>query len=706
MKRRFALAAALALGSFFPSFDARADEGMWLFSNPPTRQIKEKYGFDASPEFLENLQKSSVRFGSGGSGSFVSSNGLIMTNHHVALSTIAALSAKEKNLVANGFRAEKREDEIKCPNIGLIVLQEIVDVTEQVETALAAAKTSAEAEAIRKETIAKIQADANAEKGLRCEVVTLYQGGLYHLYCYKELTDVRLVFAPEESVGFFGGDPDNFEYPRYNLDVTFFRAYENGEPMKTEHFLKWSDNGASEGELVFVSGHPARTNRFNTVADLTYQRDVYYPHMMNKYRRREVAYQVFGSENAENARRIATSLFRIQNSRKNRGGILNGLQTVALMQKKIDAEDELRKLAADKGLIDAANDPWKEIETIMAGWRGRYVAHDLLEANEAFTSATVAKARAIARYVAETAKPEAERLPAYRGDALEGTRNGVLGGFGGDADVEIMMLSDGLSMLYEYSKAVEGGRAIDAVTIPQADFDGIFDGLSPQSRAIQIVQKSRLKDREFRETLINGSWEDLQKSDDPAIRLALAVEPTARMLRDYNETEVVGPSRAAYAKIAKARFAVYGTEVYPDATFTLRLSYGKVAGYTEDDGTQVPFETKVSGAYAHAREHNFADPFDLSQSWLDAEAAGKAPMDAPINFVTTNDIIGGNSGSPAVNSKGEVVGLIFDGNIQSLVSNFTYEDEISRAVLVHSTGIREAARAIYNLPQLADELGK
>ncbi|MBQ1278712.1 MAG: S46 family peptidase, partial [Thermoguttaceae bacterium] len=471
-------------------------------------------------------------------------------------------------------------------------------------------------------------------------------------------------------------------------------------------FLKWSDNGASEGDLVFVSGHPARTNRFNTVADLQYQRDVYYPHMMNKYRRREVAYQVFGSENDENGRRIATSLFRIQNSRKNRGGILNGLQTVALMQKKIDAENELRKLAAEKGLVDAANDPWAQVEAIMAGWRGRYLAYDLLEANEAFTSATVAKARAIVRYVSEVAKPEAERLPAYRGDSLEGTRNGLLGGFGGDADIETMMLTDGLSMLYEYSKAVDGGRALDAVVIPQADFDGIFDGLSPKSRATQIVQKSQLKDRKFRESLVDMSWEDLQKSDDPAIRLALAVEPTARMLRDYNEAEVAGPSRAAYAKIAKIRFAVYGTEVYPDATFTLRLSYGKVAGYTEDDGTQVPFETKVSGAYEHAREHNFADPFDLSQSWLDAEAAGKAPMDAPLNLVTTNDIIGGNSGSPAVNSKGEVVGLIFDGNIESLVLNFTYDDEVSRAVLVHSTGIREVVRSVYDLPQVADELGK
>lgn len=708
MQKRFRFSALLTLAALVsPSF-ALADEGMWLFSNPPKQQIEEKYGVALDDDFLAHLQKSSIRFGSGGSASFVSSNGLIMTNHHVALSTLASLSTKENDLVLNGFKAERYEDEIKCPNAKLIALQEIVDVTAQVEAAIADAKTPLEAEAARKAVFAKLEADARKEKGLRCDVVTLYQGGLYHLYCYKELNDVRLVFAPEESVGFFGGDPDNFEYPRYNLDVTFFRAYEDGKPYRPEHFLTWSENGAAESELVLVSGHPARTNRFNTVADLQYQRDVYYPHMMSKYRRREVAFQVFGSRNDENARRVATYLFGIQNSRKNRGGILNGLHTPELMNAKIAAENELRRLAAEKNVLDLTqSDPWRDVENAMKIWRENYVAHDLFENNEAFYCATVKRARAIVRFVSEVAKPENERLPAYRGDAVESLRGQLAGGLGADdADVETLKLADSLSMLFELSKAVDGGRAIGGCVIPQADFDAIFGGLSPKARATEIVQKTKLNDADFRNALLNSDWETLQKSDDPAIRLALAVEPTARGLRDLYETQVAEPSRQAYSQIAKARFAVYGTQVYPDATFTLRLSFGKVAGYVEDDGTQVPFETKLGGAYAHAREHNCADPFDLAQSWFDAEADGTAPVDSAINFVTTNDIIGGNSGSPAVNAKGEVVGLIFDGNLQSLVSNFTYEDVQSRAVLVHSSGIRDAVRHIYKLPKLADELGK
>ncbi|MGI6401797.1 MAG: S46 family peptidase [Thermoguttaceae bacterium] len=705
MKRWTIIAALVAL---IATTSAYADEGMWLFSNPPIKQMKEKYDVDVSPELLEHLQKSCLKFANSGSASFVSSDGLIMTNHHVGLSTVASLSTKENNLVDKGFYAENYEDELKCPGLKLIALQEIVDVTDAVEEATKDCATPEEAEKVRADAIKKIEADAKDAKGLRCDVVSMYQGGQYHMYCYKEFTDLRLVFTPEEGVGFFGGDPDNFEYPRYNLDVTFFRAYEDDKPYRPEHFLKWSDNGAADGEFVLIAGHPARTNRFNTVADLQFQRDVYYPHMMNKYRRREVLYQAFSSYNDENKRRVATDLFRIQNSRKNRGGILLGLQTPALMQKKIDAENELRQLATERGVVDlSGGDPWDNIANAINVWSTYYVAYDLFEGNEAAKCPVMDRARAIVRYAVETAKPDADRNASYK-DAQLAERQKELAEplRRNDPDVEALKLGDNLSMLYELSQPVEGGRALGAVVVPQSTFDAIYDGKSSVARAAEIAYLTKLGDPEVQKALIDGGLDAVEASDDPAIKLALAMEPISGDLRDLYTQKVAEPLRQAYSKIAKARFEVYGDSVYPDATFTLRLTYGRVGGYTEDDGTVQPFETYIKGALEHAREHNFVEPFNLAQSWIDAEKEGRAPLDAPINFVTNQDIIGGNSGSPCVNAKGEVVGLVFDGNIQSLVLNFIFDEEQARAVLVHSTGIREAIRSIYGATKLADELGR
>ncbi len=668
MNKWMKYAASCACAFFAATAVAIADEGMWLFTNPPVKQMQEKYGVDVTPEFLTSLQKSCLKFANSGSASFVSSDGLIMTNHHVGLSTVASLSTKERDLV---------------------------DVTEEVEASTRDCESNKEAEQARAAAIKEIERKAKEEKGLRCDVVAMYQGGQYHLYCYKEFTDVRLVFTPEESVGFFGGDPDNFGYPRYNLDVTFFRAYENDQPYRPEHFLRWSDKGAQDGEFVLVAGHPARTNRFDTVADLGFQRDVYYPHTMSKYRRREVLYQTFGSYNAENQRRIATDLFRIQNSRKNRGGILLGLQTPALLGRKVEAENELRRLASEQGLVDfEKDDPWRAIAETMNYWSRYYVAYDLLEANEAYAIGLAARARGIVRYAIESAKPEEERSPAYKGASLEERRKELAEPLKReDSDIETLKLTDGLSMLLELAQPSENGRKLGDVVIPWNTLGAIYGGVSPRERAVQIVRDSKLVDA-------------LRSCGDPAIDLALAVEPLASELRDIYATNVAEPRRQAYAKIAKIRFAVYRDTIYPDATFTLRLTYGRVGGYKEDDGAERPFETYVQGALDHAREHNFEDPFDLAQSWVDAEKEGRAPLDAPLNFVTNNDIIGGNSGSPCVNKDGEVVGLIFDGNIQSLVLNFVFDDEQARAVLVHSTGIRDAVRSIYNAPALADELGK
>ncbi len=712
MKTKQTRAAFLAFvafaGALFGASASRADEGMWLYSNPPVKQIKEKYGIELTPEYLENLQKSSLRFANCGSASFVSSNGLIMTNHHVGLRTVTALSTKENNMVVNGFKATKYEDELKCPGLQLVMLDQIRDVTAQLEEAVANLTNDDEIQAARSAKIAEIEKAANAETGLRCNVVTLYQGGLYHLYCYKEFNDVRLVFTPEESVGFFGGDPDNFEYPRYNLDVTFFRAYENDQPYHPKHFLKWSESGAADGDFVLVSGHPARTNRFNTIADLEYQRDVYYPYMMNKYRRRETAYSIFKSGSEENARRIGTDLFGIQNSRKNRGGILQGLQTKTLMQPKIDAENELRQKAKEQGVIDfAAGDPWQKIADAVNEFSGYFVAYDLIASNEAFFgSQEIGRAKEIIRYVEQVSKEESARDKGYQGDELNARKNALFSGKSETyADVDAVKLADSLSMLYELSVPTEGGRAIGKQVIPQDQFDAIFGGRSPKGRALQILKESKVFDKESVEKMISGGLDALKASNDPAIQIAFVVNPLCSEL-SARQSKVEEIKRQEYAKIAKARFTIYGTDVYPDATFTLRLTYGKACGYKDDDGNEIPYATNVQGAYDHAAAHNYVDPYDLPETWTKAEAEGRAPKESLLNYVTTNDIIGGNSGSPAVNEKGEVVGLIFDGNVYSFVLNFTFEDVQSRAVLVHSQAIRDAVRGIYQLPQLADELGK
>ena len=378
------------------------------------------------------------------------------------------------------------------------------------------------------------------------------------------------------------------------------------------------------------------------------------------------------------------------------------------MQRKIDAENELRKLAAEKNVVDlSAGDPWDNIAKTTAEWAPYYVAYDLFEGGEAVACTVMNRARAIVRYAVETAKPDAERDAAYKEIALEDRRKELAEPLKrDDADIEALKLGDNLSMLYELSRPVDGGRALGGVVVPQATLDAIYDGKSPTARATDVVLNTKLGDPEVQKALIDGGLEAVQASDDPAIKLALAISPLASDLRDMYSKKVAEPLRQNYAKIAKARFAVYGDTIYPDATFTLRLTYGKVGGYTEDDGTVRPFETYVKGALDHAREHAFVEPFDLAQSWVDAEKEGRAPLDAPLNFVTDQDIIGGNSGSPCVNVDGEVVGLIFDGNIQSLVLNFIFDEVQARAVLVHSTGIREALRSIYKAEKLADELGK
>lgn len=682
----WSLALLLCLGG---ALQAAADEGMWLFTNPPLKYLKEKYGFEPSQEWLDHLRKSSVRFNSGGSGSFVSSDGLVLTNHHVGADAIAKLSSAEKDYMVNGFFAKTPAEELKCVDLELNVLESIEDVTDRVNRAVPEGADAAAAQRARRAMINSIEQESLEKTGLRSDVVTLYQGGRYHLYRYKKYTDVRLVFAPEKDIAFFGGDPDNFEFPRYCLDFALFRVYENDKPVKIEHFLKWSDEGVKEGDLTFVSGHPGRTSRLNTVAHLKYLRDVQFPDTLDLLRRREVNLRTFGERSLENMRRAQDDLFGIQNSRKARLGGLAGLQDPALFAKKEAAEALIRNELAKKG--PAAGDPFGTIEKSLEKLASFRVEYSMLERGLAFDSAYFGIARTIVRMADESAKPNAERLREYSEAGLESLKQELFSEAPIYDDLETIKLADSLSF---YLERLGADHHLAKV---------ILNGKSPRNRAAELVGGATLKDVEARKKAASLSPEELRKSKDPFIQLAIAVDDAARKLRTRYETEVDEPQRNAYAKIAEAIFALKGTDAYPDATFTLRLSFGPVKGYT-DLGQQIEPITKMGDTYKHADAHGNVDPFKLPQRWYDRRNA--INPNTPFNFVSTADIIGGNSGSPVVNTKGELVGVIFDGNIQALVLDFGYEDTQARATSVDARAIKEALIKVYDAKELADKLGR
>ncbi|MBI2681507.1 MAG: S46 family peptidase [Candidatus Solibacter usitatus] len=669
---------------------SQADEGMWLFNNPPLKVLKDKYKFEPSPAWLEHLRKSSVRFNNGGSGSFVSANGLVMTNHHVGADCLAKISSKEKDFVKIGFEAKGNGDEPKCVDLELNVLMTLDDVTERVTAAVKPGMDSAAAEKARRAAINNLEKESSDKTGLRSDVVTLYNGGQYHLYGYKKYTDVRLVFAPPKAIAFFGGDPDNFEYPRYDLDVCFFRVYEADKPVKIEHFLKWSEAGASEGELIFVSGHPGRTERLDTVAHLEYQRDRVNPDSLNLLRRLEVLLKGYADRSFENARRAEDDLFGVQNSRKARLGMLAGLQDPVIMDKK-RAEEKALQAAVNKDpkLKAAYGDAWDQVAGSLKTLVKIREEYNLVERARAFNSDLYAIALRLVRMAEEGAKPNAERLREYSAAGMDSLKMQLFSEAPIYEDLETVKLADSLGMMVEVL-----GAENELVK-------KVLAGKSPRDRAAELIQGTKLKDVAVRKRLAEGGLEAINASTDPMIQLAKLVDPAGRRVRRTVEQQVDEPQRQAYAKIAKARFAVYGSTVYPDATFTLRLAFGEAKGYTEA-GKKVPWSTTLGGTYAHAEMHGNKEPFELPKVWT--ERMGQVNLATPYNFVSTADIIGGNSGSPVVNRKGEVVGIIFDGNLQSLVLDYIYDDQESRAVSVHSAGIIEALRKIHQANRLVEEL--
>ncbi|MCX5639034.1 MAG: S46 family peptidase [Planctomycetota bacterium] len=667
---------------------ANSDEGMWLYNDPPRRLLKDKYGFESTQAWLEHVQKSSVRFNSGGSGSFVSEDGLIISNHHVGADTLQKFSDAEHNYYRDGFHARAQEEEKRCLDLELNVLISIDDVTDRVNAAVKHDMSAEEAFAARRAVMAEIEKESLQKTGLRSDVVTLYQGGKYHLYCFKKYTDVRLVFAPEYQTAFFGGDPDNFEYPRFDLDICLFRAYENGKPARVEHYLRWSLNGVSEGDLVFVSGHPGNTSRQLTVAELEYLRDQRFPYTLQRLNSVEVMLLVYSTRSDENARRAKETLFGVQNSRKAREGMFAGLLDPQLMVQKQTAEQQLRAAVAQDPNAKESLSSWGRIADAQQVIARNARQYNLLEEAHGFNSTLFHIARTISRAVEENTKPNGERLREFRDSNLE--------------SLEFQLFSE--EPLYDDFEQVKLAHSLTWL-VKQLGYSHplvqkVLAGESPRTRAAELVLGTKVKDVALRKRLYVGTAAEVEAAHDPMIELARLVDTEARAVRKIIETQSEIQSQA-HARIAQARFAVEKTSSYPDATFTLRLAFGTVKGY-EENGQAVPMQTTFAGLYERAAAHHYKPPFDIPQRWTNRK--DKLDLSTPFNFVSTADIIGGNSGSPVVNRHGEFVGIIFDGNLQSLVLDFAYTDVQARAVSVNSQAIVEALRKVYDAGELADEI--
>ena len=676
-----------------------ADEGMWGYNQLPTKILKERYGFEPPAGWAEHLMRSSVRFNSGGSGSFVSSTGLVLTNHHVAADTLAKISTAEHNYYRDGFLAKTLADEVPAPDLELNQLVEIVDVTERVNMAVAA-EPADKAQAARQAEISRIEKESTEQTKLRSDVITLYQGGAYHLYRYKKYTDVRLAFAPEFSIAFFGGDADNFEYPRHDLDMALFRVYENGQPAKIEHFLKWSAKGAADGELIFVSGHPARTSRLLTVDALKFQRDVRFPALLNLLRRREILLQQFAADGEEFARRAKKDLFGVQNSRKRSVGQMQSLHDPRLFEAKKAAEEELRFGGGLKSEISNLKsqisnpqiDPWDRIAAANQYHAHLFKRHLLLETGAGFYSDLFGIARSLVRMAAEDEKPNEKRLAEYRDSGRESLKRKVFSPAPIYEDLERAKLTDSLALLLE-----ELQHEPDVLQKALA-------GKGPVARAAELFNGTKLKDVEERKRIAAGGWKAIESSTDSMIVLARDIDERARLVRKELETSIEEPERQAYGEIAKLRFAKFGTSVYPDATFTLRLAFGTVKGIDDID-PKIPAWTTMAEAFEHEAAHGGQEPWKLPRSWHDRKS--KLDLTTPLNFAGTADGVGGNSGSPVVNRAGEVVGLIFDSNIPALANEFRHSSDVGgRSISVHSAGMLEAMRKIYDAGKLADELGR
>ncbi len=686
MNKRVALVLCiLTLGLCSLAF---ADEGMWLFNAFPKDKVKAKYGFAPDQAWLDHVRLSSAR-APNGSSSFVSADGLIFTNHHIAQECVHDLSTNGKDYMKNGFYAPTRAEEPKCPGVEFVVLEDIQDVTDKVNAAAKPGMSDADVGKAQREVMSNLEKDCSTN-GMRCDMVTLYSGAMYNLYKYKKYSDIRLVFAPEFDIAFFGGDPDNFEYPRYDLDISFFRAYENDQPAKIKDYLKWSPVGVKEGDLVFVSGHPGRTGRLLTMDQLEFLRDVQYPWQLKSLARRVDMLQKFSAESAENGREAESDLFGLQNSFKALTGYQGGLLDKDLMAKKAAEEKALRDfVSSDAKRKQEFGDPWQAIGQAVGVQKQMFLPFIYIDGRAGFRGDLAGYARTIVRATAEKQKPSNQRIRGYQDSALPSLEQRLFTTAPVYKSLEQLMLTESLS---EMQEALGPGNAVVKTALA---------GKSPEERAEELIAGTKLDDVAFRQKLYEGGKAAVDASNDPLIVLMREVEPAALALHQRDEDEVQSVLRVNGGNIGKALFAKDGLSVPPDATFTLRLSYGAIEGY-KLNGKNVPWFTTMGGTYEHAAEHGSKPPFELPASWLKYKSA--IDLKTPFDTVSTPDIIGGNSGSPVINKDAEVVGIIFDGNIESLPWNFIYTDKVARSVEVDSRAIIEALRTIYRADGLVNEL--
>jgi hypothetical protein len=657
---------------------AAAEEGMWTFDNPPLKELKDKYNFTPDKAWLDHVRLSSVRLNDGGSGSFVSPHGLLLTNHHVARDQLQKNSTAEHNYMDNGFYAPAADQEMKSPDLEVNVLMSMEDVTARVQEALKDAKTPEQEFAARRAAIAGIERESQQKSGLRSDVVTLYQGGEYWLYRYKKYTDVRLVFAPEQQIAFFGGDPDNFTYPRYDLDMALFRVYENGKPIETRDYLKWNPKGAADEELVFVSGHPGTTQRLDTVAQLMQERDVDLPARLTIYRRRISVLQEYAAKGPNQAREAGSRIFGLENAVKALDGMLKGLKDPEIMGTKAKQEADFRTKVTSSA-------PWDSIAQAEAKAATR--VND--QYFHGLDSELANLAMSIVQYVAEVKKPDGERLPGYHEAQLESLRFSLFSPAPIYKQMDIARIAGALQL--DIEKAGHDDAFVKAV----------LDGKSPAEVAAALVNGSKVEDPAFRKQLVDGGDAAVAASTDPMIVLARKLDPMRREFIKWLQDNVESVTQRAGEQIGKARFAAYGKSTYPDATFTLRLSYGQVKGYPMN-GTKAPSATTLYGLYDRAYGFDLKPPFNLPARF--AEGKSKLDLSMKLDFVTTNDIIGGNSGSPVINRNAEIVGLVFDGNVESLVGDYVYDINANRCVAVHTAAMTEALKKLYKADAVVNEL--